>query len=213
MHGKNVHGIVLCFLSLGDQAIPEILIINDMITSHQSGQVEGLARRIKSNRTVSGILADALRRRMMVSGKDQVRPDLIGDHHAVIRFIDFHGFLDLPFFPDTATGIVRAAENCHMDLICLQFCVHILIIHAPYAVFIFFQRAVYDMETAVNDAACKTNIGRTVKQHTVPRNCKSTQRGDHATKYAVLIADVLFAKAGNSVPFRLPADNGIKIFF
>ena len=54
--------------------------------------------------------------------------------------------------------------------------------------------------------------GRTVKQHTVPRNRKSTKRGDHATEYAVLIADVLFAKAGNSVPFRLPADNGIKIF-
>ena len=94
----------------------------------------------------------------------------------------------------------------------LELLIHILVIHAPYAVFIFLQRAVYDMETAVNDAACKTNIGRTVKQHTVPWNRKSTKRGDHATEYAVLIADVLFAKADNSVPFRLPADDGIKIF-
>ena len=142
----------------------------------------------------------------------QVRPDLIGDHHAVIRFIDFHGFLDLPFFPDTATGIVRAAENCHMDLICLQFCVHILIIHAPDVVFVETERTVNDLVAVACQASGKADVGRAVEQHVVPFGAQNVQRGDHAAQHAVFVADVFALQPGNAVMALLPADNGIVIF-
>lgn len=99
------------------QTVPQIRIVDNMVAADQTGEVEGFARCIKGERTVSGILADRLCRNVLVSVQSEVRPDFIRDDDTVICFVDLHCFFNLPALPDTTTGIVWTAEYCHMNVV------------------------------------------------------------------------------------------------
>ena len=143
-----------------------------MITSHQACQVKGFARRIHRHGAVSRILADRLCRRMMISFQDQIRPDLIGDNHAVIGLIYFHRFFNLPAFPYPATRVMGITEDCHMDMMLFDLRIHIFIIHPPDSFRIFFQRTVNHLISIISDASGKSDISRAVQKHCIPRTCK-----------------------------------------
>lgn len=67
---------------------------------------------------------------MLVTGQNQVGPNLVGDDIYIVFFEQLHGTLDFPAFPDTATGIMRAAENSGVDVILYNFLFHIVKVHA-----------------------------------------------------------------------------------
>ena len=56
MHGKYVHAIVVAQAGLLGDAVAEMLVIDDVVASDQSGEVKGLTRCIECNGTLSCIL-------------------------------------------------------------------------------------------------------------------------------------------------------------
>ena len=84
MDRENIGLIVDSLTALGLQTVPQIRIVDNMVAADQTGEVEGFARRIKGERTVSGILADRLCRNVLVSVQGEVRPDFIRDDDTVI---------------------------------------------------------------------------------------------------------------------------------
>ena len=77
MHGKKVHFIIMGFAAFCLNPVPEIFIVDDMIASHQTCQIKGLAGSIQGNSAVSGILTHGLSWNVFVSFQNQIRPDLI----------------------------------------------------------------------------------------------------------------------------------------
>ena len=146
-----------------------------------------------------------------MSVQSDVRPDFIRDDDTVICFVDLHCFFNLPAFPDTATWIVRAAENCHMDVVCLKLCIHICIVHAPDTIFILYERAVDDFKTVVRKAAGKADIGRAVQQNSIARCSERRDCGDDASQHTIFIADAFPCQTGDMVSCFLPADDGRKV--
>ena len=109
MHGKKVHFIIMGFAAFCLNPVPEIFIVDDMIASHQTCQIKGLAGSIQGNSAVSGILIHRLGGDMLMTIQKDIRPDFIRDYNAVICPVNFHGFFQLLPFPHTAAGIVGAA--------------------------------------------------------------------------------------------------------
>ena len=67
MDRENIGRIVDSLTALGLQTIPQIRIVDNMVATDQTGEVEGFARCIKGERTVSGILADRLCRNVLAA--------------------------------------------------------------------------------------------------------------------------------------------------
>ena len=63
---------------------------------------------------------------MLVSRQDDIGPDLVRDHHAIVLAIDVHGVLDLIALPYAAAGIVRRAEYRGMDVVLGELALHVL---------------------------------------------------------------------------------------
>ena len=60
VHGKHVHVVVVAFRAFGHDAVPECGIVDDVVASHQSGEIEGLAGRVERHGPVACVLADRL---------------------------------------------------------------------------------------------------------------------------------------------------------
>ena len=93
----------------------------------------------------------------------------------------------------------------------LELLIHILVIHAPYAVLVQLERAVDDAIAVVLDAHGEPDVGRAVQEHAVARSGERGQRTDHATQDPVLIANRLAGQSGNPIARGLPVDNGAVI--
>ena len=117
MHGEDVHLVVVGLVGHGAHAVAQRLVVDDVVAADQTRQVKRLARRIEGNRAHAGILAHRLRRDMLVSRQDDIGPNLVRDHHAIVLAIDVHGALDLVTLPYAAAGIVRRAEHRGMDVV------------------------------------------------------------------------------------------------
>ena len=89
---------------------------------------------------------------------------------------------------------------------------HVLKIHAPDIVFVFYQRAVDDVVAVVLQAVGETDVGGGVQQDIVSAGAENVQRADNAAQHAVFIADALLCQAGDAVARFVPADDGSKIF-
>ena len=83
MHGKKVHFIIMGFAAFCLNPVPEIFIVDDMIASHQTCQIKGLAGSIQGNSAVSGILIHRLGGDMLMTIQKDIRPDFIRDSIAV----------------------------------------------------------------------------------------------------------------------------------
>ena len=198
--------------ALGNHAVTDGGVIDDMVAAHQTGQVEGLGGSIDSDSAHPCILADGLGGNVLVAFQNDIRPDLIRDHDTVVCLVDFHGLLDLPAFPDTAAGIVRAAEHGNVDVVCLDLGIHILVVHPPDTVFILDQRAVNDLIAVVLNAHGKADVGGAVQQHGITGGGIAGQCRDNTAQNAVFVADALFGQAFDIVAGLVPLDDGVEVF-
>ena len=137
VHRQNIHLVIMRFTALCHNSVSQIFVINNMIASYQSCQIKSLTWRIHRNCSVSCILTYRLSRNMFIALQNQVRPDFIRNYNAVICFINLHCFLNFTLLPYSSTWIMRATKNCHMNVICFNFRIHILKIHTPDSVLIF----------------------------------------------------------------------------
>src|SRR5690554_452656 len=67
MHGKHIHFIVMRLAALSPHPVPEIFVVNNVISPYQAGKVKGLAGSINSNGPVLCIFAYALGRYVPVA--------------------------------------------------------------------------------------------------------------------------------------------------
>lgn len=79
---------------------------------------------------------------MLVTRQDDIGPNLIRDHHAIMLAIDVHGALDLVALPYAPAGIVRRAEHRGMDVVLGELALHVLKVHTPHALVVELKRAV-----------------------------------------------------------------------
>ena len=117
VHGQDVHGIVMRHRRPAADPVAEIVVIDNMITADQTREIEGLARRVNRDRAEARDQADTLRRRMLCVIEQDIRPNLVRDHYAVITAKHLHRLLDLGTIPHSAAGIVRAAKGGEVNMI------------------------------------------------------------------------------------------------
>ena len=212
MHGEHVHGIVVGQGGFLLHAVPQNGVVNNVVAAHKTRQVERFGGGVYGNGAAAGVLADALRGDMPVPAEDDVRPDLVGHDHYIVLFVQLHGALQLPALPHAAAGVVGRAEHGGVDPVVHDLFFHVLKIHAPDIVFVFYQRAVDDVVAVVLQAVGKTDVGGGVQQDIVSAGAENVQRADNAAQHAVFIADALLCQAGDAVARFVPADDGSKIF-
>ena len=211
MHGEDIHLVVVSLVGHGAHAVAQRLVIDDVIAADQTRQVKRLARRIEGNRAHAGILAHRLRRDMLVPRQDDIGPDLVRDHHAIVLAINVHGTLNLVTLPHAAAGIVRRAEHRGMDVVLGEFALHVLKVHAPHALVVELKWAVDNTITRGFDRLGKTNVGGTVDQHRIARLDIRAQRGHDTAQHAVFVTDMFRAQTLDAIAATLPFDDAVKV--
>ena len=211
MHGEDVHLVVVSLVGHGADAVAQRLVVDNVVAADQTRQIERLARRIEGNRAHAGILAHRLRRDMLVSRQDDIGPDLVRDHHAIVLAIDVHGVLDLIALPYAAAGIVRRAEYRGMDVVLGELALHVLKVHAPHALIIELKRAVDNTIARGFDRLGKADVGGAVDQHRIARLNIRTQRRHDTAQHAVFVADMFRAQALDAIAAALPFDDAVKV--
>ena len=182
-----------------------------MVAADQTRQVKRLARRIEGDRAHASILAHRLRRDMLVSRQDDIGPNLVRDHHAIVLAIDVHGALNLVALPYAAAGIVRRAEHRGMDVVLGEFALHVLKVHAPHALVVKFKRAVDNTITRGFDRLGKTNVGGAMDQHRIARLDIRAQRRHDPAQHAVFVANMFRAQALDAIAAALPFDDAVEV--
>ena len=211
MHGEDVHLVVVSLVGHGAHAVAQRLVIDDVVAADQARQVKRLAGRVEGNRAHVGVLAHRLRRDMLVARQDDIGPNLIRDHHAIVLTIDVHGALDLVALPYAAAGIVRRAEHGGMDMVLCELALHVLKVHAPHALVVEFKRAVDNAIARGLDGLGKADVGGTVDQHRIARLDVRAQRRHDTAQYAVFVADMLRRQALDAVATALPFDDAVEV--
>ena len=211
MHGEDVHLVVVRLVGHGAHAVAQRLVIDDVVAADQARQVKRLAGRIEGNRAHAGILAHRLRRDMLVTRQDDIGPNLIRDHHAIVLAIDVHGTFDLVAPPYAAAGIVRRAEHRGMDVVLGELSLHVLKVHAPHAPIVELKRAVDNAIARGFDRLGKADVGGTVDQYRIARLDICAQRRHDTAQHAVFVADMLRRQALNAVATALPFDDAVEV--
>lgn len=148
---------------------------------------------------------------MLVTRQDDIGPNLIRDHHAIVLAIDIHGALDLVALPYAAAGIVRRAEHGGMDVVLGELALHVLKIHAPHALIVELKRAVDNAIARGLDGLGKADVGGTVDQHRIARLDICAQRRHDTAQYAVFVADMLREQAFDAITAGLPFDDAVEV--
>ena len=211
MHGEDVHLVVVSLVGHGAHAVAQRLVIDDVVAADQARQVERLAGRIEGNRAHAGILAHRLRRDMLVPRQDDIGPNLVRDHHAIVLAIDVHGALDLVALPYAAAGIVRRAEHRGMDVILGELVLHVLKVHAPHALVVELKRAVDNTIARGLDGLGKADVGRAVDQHRIAWLDIRAQRRHDTAQHAVFVADMFRAQTLDAITAALPFDDAVEV--
>ena len=193
-------------------ALPERPIINDVIAADQSSQIKCFGWRIECYCTVLCIFWNRLRRNMLMSIQNDIRPDFIRNDCHIVFCIKFHCFFNLPALPDTSGWIMRWAENSCMNFIFHDFFFHIFKIHAPDSFFIFFQVTVHNMISVVVERSRKTNVCRCMNKYVISLGAKYMKGTCNTTKNSVFITDMLFFKSCYMISRLMPSDDAVKIF-
>ena len=211
MHGEDVHLVVVSLVGHGADAVAQCLVVDNVVAADQTRQVKRLARRVEGNRAHAGILAHRLRRDMPVPRQDDIGPNLVRDHHAIVLAIDVHGALDFVALPYAAAGIVRRAEHRGMDVVLGEFALHVLKVHAPHALVVELKRAVDNAIARGLDGLGKADVGGAVDQHRIARLDMRAQRRHDAAQHAVFVADMLRRQALDAIAAALPFDDAVEV--
>ena len=212
VHGHDVHVVVVAQGGFLLHPLAECLVIDDMVAADQARQIEGLGRGVQGHGAVPRVVGHRLGGHVLIAVQRQVRPNLVGHHHDVVGLVYLHGLLDLPALPHPAAGVVGGAEHGGVDMVLLNFPLHVLVVHPPHALLILHQRAEHDVVAVVLQRPGKADVGGRVEQHAVPPGAEHVHGADHAAQHAVFVADALSGKAGDVAALLLPADDGVKIF-
>ena len=211
MHGEDIHLVVVSLVGHGAHTVAQCFVIDDVVAADQTRQVKRLAGRVEGNRAHASILTHRLRRDVLVSRQDDIGPNLVRDHHAIVLAINVHGALDLVALPYAAAGIVRRAEHRGMNVVLGEFALHVLKVHAPHALVVEFKRAVDNTIARGFDGLGKADVGGAVDQHRIARLNIRTQRRHNTAQHAVFVADMLGRQALNAVATALPFDDAVKV--
>ena len=148
---------------------------------------------------------------MLVTRQDDIGPNLVRDHHAIVLAIDVHGTFDLVALPYAAAGIVRRAEHRGMDVVLGELALHVLKVHTPHALVVELKRAVDNAIARGLDGLGKADVGGTVDQYRIARLDIRAQRRHDTAQYAVFVADMLRRQALNAVATALPFDDAVEV--
>ena len=148
---------------------------------------------------------------MLVSRQDDIGPNLVRDHHAIVLAIDVHGALDFIALPYAAAGIVRRAEHHGMNVVLGELILHVLKVHTPHALVVELKRAVDNAIARGFDGLGKADVGRAVDQHRIARLDIRAQRRHDTAQHAVFVADMLRRQALDAVAAALPFDDAVEI--
>ena len=207
VHGQHVHLVVVGGVAVGGDPVAQIFVIDDVIAADQARQVEGLGGGVDGHGVLLGPVVDHECGGVLVAGIGDVGPDLVADHEALVGLKDLHGLLQLPALPHPPGGVVGGAEDGQMDVVGLQLGVHVLVVHAPHAVFILFQRAVHRGAAQVFHVGGEAHIGGAVKQNLVAGGGQGLHRAGDTAVDAVLVADILPFQIPEAVALGLPLDD------
>ena len=211
MHGEDIHFVVVGLVGHGAHAVAQRLVVDNVVAADQTRQVERLARRIEGNRAHAGILAHRLRRDMLMSQQDDIGPNLVRDHHAIVLAIDVHGALDLVTLPYATAGIVRRAEHRGMDVILGELVLHVLKVHTPHALVVELKRAVDNAIARGLNGLGKADVGGAMDQHRIAWLDIRAQRRHDTAQHAVFVADMLRCQALDAITAALPFDDAVEV--
>ena len=130
----------------------------------------------------------------------------------VISFEDLISLLEFLTFPDTAGRIVRGAHDGCMDMVSLYLFLHILVVHAPYAVFVLFELASYEVIADSADFLKEAHVGGSMHKHVVTVRAKNFKSAYDSAQDAVLISDMLCFQTLDAVSLRLPVYDAVEVF-
>ena len=167
MHGQDIHVIVMRHRCFAADSVPQISIINNMIRSYKSCQVKGFAGRIQRNGPIPCVLRNGLCWDVMITGKRQIRPDLIRYDIHIMAGENLHSFFDFPGLPNTSRRIMRRAKNCRMDMVFYDLPFHVFIIHSPNALCIPLQWIQHAFPAIVLKAVRKADIRWRLNQNRI----------------------------------------------
>lgn len=148
---------------------------------------------------------------MLVPRQDDIGPNLVRDHHAILLAIDVHGALDLVTLPYAAAGIVRRAEHRGMDVVLGELVLHVLKVHTPHALVVELKRAVDNTIARGLNGLGKANVGGAVDQHRIARLDIRAQRRHDAAQHAIFVADMFRAQTFDAIAAILPFDDAIEV--
>ena len=213
VHGQDVHVVVMAFGRPGAAQVPQAGVVDDVVAAHQPRQIEGLAGGVEGDGPAAGVGADALSGGVLVAVQQDVGPDLVRDDHAAVGLVHRHGLFQLFPGPDAAAGVVGAAQDGHMDVVLLQFAVHVGVVHPPHALLVPDQGRVDDPEAVVLQGPGKADVGGAVDQHRVAGACQAGQGRDDPAQDAVFVPDAVPGQQGGiaAVALHLPLDDGVVV--
>ena len=168
IHGQHIHLIIMTQAGFLVHSVTQPGIIDNMVASDQPGQVKGFGRRIHGNGAVSRILRNHLGRDMFIFPKDQIGPDLIGNHIHIMFLEKLHSFFQFPTLPDATCWIMGTAHNAGVNVIFHNLLFHVGKVHAPYIFLVFFQSTVYNVVSIISKSPGKSHISWRMHQHAVP---------------------------------------------
>ena len=195
------------FTAAGSNTIAQIRIENYMITSNQTGQIKCLARCIKRNGSFPCIFADRLKWNMMISIQYDIRPDFIRYNNTIIILIHLHRFFQFFKRPDSSSRVMRITEDGYMNLMLLNFFIHIFIIHSPDSFFIPFQFTVDNLITGTANTSCKPDVSWAMHKNAIPRTGKCIESREQAAQNAIFISYAFLSKSSHLMPCFVPVND------
>ena len=148
---------------------------------------------------------------MPVSLQNQIRPDFIGEDNALVPSEHLHCLLNFFSFPYASAGVVRRAEHGKMNVILADHTIHILVVHAPHALFILLQGRRHTGSPVFLHGKLETDIGRRMEENSLSGRSKRLHGTCQAAKNAILIANGLPRQPLYLIALLLPADDCVII--
>ena len=211
MHGQHVAVVVAGQVSLPLDPAAKPVIIDDVVRADQPRQAEGLGGGIEGHGALPASRETDWVGMWVYPGimrSDQISSEMTVQSLAAYTSMAFSSSQRSPY---PAAGVVRGAQDGHVDVAFLQLPVHVRIVHAPDALRVLRQRRVDDGTAQPLQGVGEAHIGGAVDQNRLAGAGQGLDHGADAAQDPVFIPDVPPLQAGYPVPRLLPADDAVKV--